>query len=208
MVASSWQPKALASSASAPAEPSSWSTLTGRALTCSSAEYQGDAGLTTQAGCLAKAQAGAKDGVNYAVWNTNRHCYLCAIQGEPASWAPRLQPSVGAVCFEGEGIVVPASVSAQQSADGRTIVARLVNRAGAAVPAFIDVSGLGAPIASASAVAMAAADLGAQNCAADCSSAAGCKVAPHALTGVKVASAKRVDLELPAYSYTVVSMAL
>ena len=195
MITASWQPGVLNTTVGQTHGPKPvWSTLPDKALTCSGSEYQGDAGVTTEAGCLAAAQK--KQGVNYAVWQLNKNCYLCSIGGDPSAW--KLNPAKGAVSFEGKNVVAPMSVSAQRSEDGRTIVARAVNPAGTADVATITLDGFSA--AKATAVSMASNDLLGENTAANVN-----HIAPAPISDCRAAG-NTVTVTLPPNSYTVVTI--
>ena len=92
----------------------------------------------------------------------------------------------------------PVSVSAQRSADGKTVVARIVNQ-GAEQGATLHLGG-GWVASHAAAVSMASDDLSADNCAADVD-----RVAPRANDDC-TASGATVQVKLPGFSYTTVTM--
>ena len=88
MITASWQPHVLNSTATTPSgKPPSWSApLQDKSLRCSSSEYRGDLGVMGNAtDCLAAAKV--KGGINYAVWQTNKHCFVCLLaRGDPSTW--------------------------------------------------------------------------------------------------------------------------
>ena len=95
MVTKTWAPLVLNSSIDSPLAPPSWATIPDMALTCSGSEYKGDVGVqATAADCLEAVQ---KHGAaNYAVLQSNKHCYICDLSGRgpPGSW--KLSPAKGA----------------------------------------------------------------------------------------------------------------
>ena len=119
-----------------------------------------------------------------------------------SSQASKLKPMKGQVSFVGKNIVQPTSVSAQLSADGKTAVARIVNHAAATQTARISLAGMpGGPLATASAVSMASSDLSAENTAADVN-----HVAPVPLSDCKLTNEGTVEVMLPGFSFTIVTM--
>ena len=119
-----------------------------------------------------------------------------------SSQASKLKPMKGQVSFVGKNIVQPTSVSAQLSADGKTAVARIVNHAAATQTARISLVGMpGGPLATASAVSMASSDLSAENTAADVN-----HVAPVPLSDCKLTNEGTVEVGLPGFSFTIVTM--
>lgn len=105
MITSSWQPNVVNASVNAHTAPPVWTTHVGKALTCSGSEYQGDLGvMATPDLCLAGVKA--KGGANYAVYGTNKNCYVCLIEGDPSTW--KLNNVNGSTSFEGTNIVVYA----------------------------------------------------------------------------------------------------
>ena len=146
------------------------------------------------AGCLAAVEKMATQGVNYGIYPGNNNCYVCSIAGDIAS---KLGPKPGAVSFVGKNIRIPTSVSAQLSADGKTLVARIVNH-GAPVQATLALAGFRASAASAS--TLASDDLSAENTPSEVD-----HVAPEVLQGCS-AHGNTVVVSLPGTSYTVVTM--
>lgn len=204
MVTASWQPRVIAASVAPPATPPpGWSTFANRSLTCSGSEYRGYAKMKddSAAGCLAAAEAMEQEGIDYAVYPGNHNCYVCSL--DVGDVAKRLQPHEGAYSFATtRNVVVPPSVSAMLSADGRTAVARIVHHAETPAEASLALRGFVA--ASATAVTLASDDKEADNTAADVS-----RVAPRPLDASDCAvgaDGATVSVALPALSFTVVTM--
>jgi len=200
MITDSWQPHAVnASIGPSGGPPPSWDIMQGKGLTCTSAEYRGTAPMTKKsaAGCLEAAKQMEVRGINFAIYPGNGNCYVCMISDDIAS---RLETRPDAVSFVGKNIVEPLSASAQLSADGKKVVARVVNH-GASKSARIKLIGFAA--ATASAVSLASDDLTAENTAADVD-----HVAPKQLHAADctVAAGGAVTVALPSQSYTVVTM--
>jgi alpha-L-arabinofuranosidase len=197
MITKSWAPHVLNSTIISSRAPPSWKTFPDMALACSSSEYRGDVGVQkTAADCL---EATKKHGAaNYAVYQTNKNCYICDLsaRGPPSTW--KLTPTKGATSFEGVNVIQPLSASAYQSEDKKTIVARVVNHGSTKLDASLTMTGPWKPT-SATAECMASADLNAENSAADVGN-----VAPRLLTGVSINGAA-VNFTLPAFSYAVVT---
>ena len=74
----------------------------------------------------------SSSGVNYATYPGNGGCFVCSVPDATS----KLTAKKGQITFVGTNIVVPMSVSAQQSSDGSTVVVRVVNNA--AKPAHVD----------------------------------------------------------------------
>ena len=127
----------------------------------------------------------------------------CCWLKDAAGFAGRAQGRPGQVSGSTKQIPLqPTSVSAQLSADGKTAVARIVNHAAATQTARISLVGMpGGPPATASAVSMASSDLSAENTAADVN-----HVAPVPLSDCKLTNEGTVEVELPGYSFTIVTM--
>ena len=98
----------------------------------------------------------------------------------------------------GKHVVEPDSASAQLSADGKTLVSRIVNN-GPATNAVISLAGFVA--GEASAVALASDDLDAENTA-----AVPDRVAPAKTDASVAAGGASVSVALPATSYVVVTI--
>ena len=147
------------------------------------------------AGCLAAVEKMSDQGVNYAIYPGNNNCYVCSIAGDIAS---KLRPKPGAVSFVGKNIRIPLSVSSQLSADGNTLVARVVNHGAPLRGATLTLAGFTAAKATAS--TLASDDLGAENTPSDVDN-----VAPKALGGCNV-QGNAVVIDLPGTSYTVITM--
>ena len=195
MITASWQPGALNATVKSASQPPTWTTVPDKSLRCSGSEYRGQVGATTADECLAAAQK--KGGVNYAIWATNKNCYVCAItdRGDASTWP--LAPQAGVESFVGRHILSTASVSAQLSADGGTAVVRIVNLGSAPRAATIGMSSFA--VASASAVALAASDMSAVNTPANVDNVSprpiGCRADPAGAT-----------LTVPGFAYTVVTL--
>jgi len=62
-----------------------WSTISGKGLTCSSAEYRGGRGAFEQPeGCLETVKDDPE--INYAIYQPSKQCYVCRITGDPSTW--------------------------------------------------------------------------------------------------------------------------
>ena len=199
MITSSWQPQVINSSITASGLPRpSWSAVRDKGLTCAGAEYRGVASPPnrTAAGCLAAVEEMASEGINFAIFPGNGNCYVCAISGDIDS---RLENRTGAVSFIGKNIIEPMSVSAQLSADGKTLIARVVNHG---TPKSVTLSLTGFMAATAEAMTLVSDNLSAENTPADVD-----HVAPKPLDAVDCkAEGSTVMLVLPGLSYTVVTV--
>jgi len=196
MITESWMPHVLNTTLNAPTIKSTWTTIPGKQYTCSSSEYQGDLGVTTEQGCLKAAQN--KQGVNFATWQAvgNQNCYVCSIPGDPSTW--KLNNNTNDTVFEGKNVLPTMSVSAQQSTDGETIVARIVNH-GPAMETGIRLTNFEA--AHASAVSMSSSDPAADNTPSNVD-----RVAPVVNKDCAVNTEGVVTVGLPGSSYTVVTI--
>lgn len=202
MVHSTWQPSALNVTVKTDGPPPTWTEIKGKAFTCSSGEYRGAAADAnhTAAGCLAEAQKASGQGVDYAVFPGSNGCFLCSIAGDIEA---KLTPKAGAVSYVGKNVIQQMSVSAQQSADGDTVVVRIVHNAGAPGPVELTILGAegvdAALYGSATAMQLQSDNLADANPSWDVD-----KVSPGAVE-VTVAAGK-ASMTLPAYSYTVLTL--
>lgn len=197
MITKSWQPHVVnASVGPSQGPPPSWTAYNGSGYTCTSSEYRGTTRMDNNsvAGCLAAVEKMATQGVNYGIYPGNNNCYVCSIAGDIAS---KLGPKPGAVSFVGKNIRVPTSVSAQLSADGKTLVARIVNH-GAPAQATLALAGFRASAVSAS--TLASDDLTAENTPSEVD-----HVAPEPVQACS-AHGDTVVVSVPGMSYTVVTM--
>jgi alpha-L-arabinofuranosidase len=201
MVHESWQPMALNVSVETTGlAPPEWAMYKDKGYTCSGAEYRGTAADAnkTAAGCLAAAEGMIAAGVNYATYPGNG-CFVCSVAGDVAS---KLQTKPGQITYVGKHINPPMSVSAQQSADGGTVVVRIVNGAGSLASITLHVTPEGASDAwysAATAMQLQSDALSDANPSWDVD-----KISPKA---VKVEmTAGKAALTLPVFSYTVVTV--
>lgn len=202
MVHSSWQPSALNVTVKTDGPTPTWTEVKGKSLTCSGSEYRGtglDANHTAE-GCLAAAQKASGQGVDFALFPGNNNCYLCSVAGDIEA---KLKVNAKAVSFIGKNVIAPMSVSAQQSADGATVVVRIVHNAGTPGPVELSIVGEGGADATTSGSATAT-QLQADNITDANPSWDVDKVSPKE---VKVSMTKgKASMTLPAYSYTVLTV--
>jgi hypothetical protein len=213
MIHQSWQPSALNVTVKTSGPPPTWTEIKGKGLTCSGSEYRGTGSDKngTAEGCLAAAEAATGQGVNYAIYPTNKGCFLCSIAGDIES---KLVAKPGAVSFIGKNVLAPMSVSAQESADGGTVVVRIVHNAATPGPVELTILPSQADEAEAAADpgwaprsmfgAATATQLQSDNLTDANPSWDVDKVSPKAVE-VTITDGK-ASMTLPAYSYTVLTV--
>jgi hypothetical protein len=106
-----------------------YDTLTDKALTCDGAEDRGDLGVHTYYSCLSALNIGDVynwySGANVAAWrgNTDKHCHLCKLTGEPSPW--NMKDTKGAIVYAASSVAEarePIEDKAKEDGDGEYAV--------------------------------------------------------------------------------------